>query len=193
MSSGKGVTGDGHQYDVGSHLDFLVDTLLTPDFGTFWWVNESRAMQQFTESGVKYDSGSTRKAHPHVSILESNLKGRGFIPFLFGASLGNEHHHVRVFGLTDAEPDAPTYFGVIQQPVCLSPAEMLSRREEAEYNPQRRPDEGADDYSKRIFASLAGPSWERSTIWPNWDRLEANESEQSRLKKWCKQRNLLDG
>ncbi len=169
----------------------LVGHLLSPDFGSLWWINEKRVKWAFRHSGVQYDQQSDRKAHPHVSILEHNREGRGSVPFLFGSRSGSHKRTVAVKGLTHSETQSTTYFGAILQPVHLGYAEMLQRNEDAEHNPRRRSDESKEAFDKRHRSSLVGAPWERSVLWPNWDKLQTSEEEQSALREWCERRNLL--
>ena len=174
-----------------SFEEVLVDRLLSPYFGSFWWIHEERVQTAFRDAGVHYDQESDQNAHLHLSILEQNREGRGYVPFLFGSRSSRSNRAVAVRGLTDSEPDSTTYFGAILQPVQLSYAEILQRNEHAEYNPRRRPDEGKKAFDKRRYSSLVGEPWERSILWPNWDKLQASDKEAAALREWCERRGLL--
>ena len=157
-----------------AYYDRLADHLLTPRFGTFWWVLEKLLMRNLKDEGVKYDYRSDREAHPLVSIMdESGSLGRGYVPFLYGSRTGSSRKHVSITGLTHSRGEDTTYFGVLLRPVKISSQDMLSRNE---------------DVDKDI---LEGRNADRSNVWPNWDRLEATDDEKSRIEKWCKRWGIL--
>ncbi|MGZ0654489.1 hypothetical protein ACWPKS_02690 [Coraliomargarita sp. W4R72] len=157
-----------------SYYDRLVDHLLSPRFGTFWWVLEKMLIRNLKQEDIPYDYDSDRIGHPHVSILAAGQAyGRGYIPFLLGSHGGYPWKHVSITGLTHSKPEDITYFGSLLHPVRISSQDMLS------------PNVDADP------SILEGTSHQRSNIWPNWDRLEATEEECSRLEKWCERWDLL--
>lgn len=163
-----GETSNDSHSTAAKSLNLLVARLLSPLFGSFWWVREQLLIDLLKEDAVAYDETSDRKCHPHVSLLsEEERLGRGFVPFLFGSSQWPGSSSVRIQGLLENEPERVTYFGGLAHPVRVSSQAMLSRADEADRN------------------QLTGHPWERSNIWPNWDRLEATDAEKQALREWC--------
>lgn len=81
--------------------------------GSLWWVDESVWMENVS----RYDSGSTRRSHPGVSIRREIPKTTfELVPFLHGRSR-KCRDSVRVDGVS-SEENHPTYFGGIR-PVSL--------------------------------------------------------------------------
>lgn len=157
-------------------LDLLVARLLSPFFGSFWWVREQLLIDLLREDAVAYDEKSDRKCHPHVSLLaEGERVGRGFVPFLLGSSRRSGNGCVRIRGLLEHEPERVTYFGGMAHPVRVSSRAMLSRAEDADRN------------------QLTGHPWERSNVWPNWNRLEATDAEKQAIREWCDEWGFGDG
>jgi hypothetical protein len=157
-----------------SYYDRLADHLLSPRFGTLWWVLEKLLIRNLKQESIKYDYYSDRICHPHVSILSAGqVYGRGYVPFLLGSHSGNSWKHVSIKGLSNSKPEDTTYFGSLLHPVKISSQDMLSPNLDA------------------TLSTLVGENQQRSNIWPNWDRLETTEGESLRLEKWCERWGLL--
>jgi len=105
-------------------------------FGSLWWVDE----ELWKEKIPRYDSQSTRKAHPGLSIRQTPLVSPyEAIPFLHGTSKKGGKS-IMVHGLSKDE-NHTSYFGRIKSPIFIGLEFVLKKVHPNKKKPQLNHDE----------------------------------------------------
>ena len=91
-----------------------INVLFDYSLGTIWRVEEDLII----DTVKHYDTDSTRKGHPHISLQETLLAGIDKIPMLLGTSKKRHSQNFKVTGIMTHE-EYVSWFGSIVAPYSV--------------------------------------------------------------------------
>ncbi|MBO4287181.1 MAG: hypothetical protein J5985_03325 [Kiritimatiellae bacterium] len=155
--------------------------------GALWW--GSNPLIQ--ERNSTFNQSDTHKGHPLLSLRKDEVAARGdVIPMLVGTSGSSmrskqRQYCIEIVGMTKRKPEHRTYFGSIIEPGIYSVKELLDSvtPKKGEYifakkkTTLSRKEEGANltQVSRFVY----------HTMFPNWDKPMADESEMKMIDAFC--------
>ena len=156
--------------------------------GALWWSDNDVLKERQPE----FNQADAHMGHPVLSLRKEEVRDKmDAVPMLVGTSGNSFSQHQRnccidVVGMTKGDPQRHTYFGSIVEPMMVSVSEMLAgvKPEKGEYGftEKDRREVGRHDERARLWNV---PRFKYRKLYPNWDKLIANESEMAMIDDYC--------